>query len=234
MTEELARIEERPISDMTVSRPPEVVLDEAKKAAQALKNIVSQKAKPVVFGGEQYLEFEDLQTLGRFYGVTAKVISTSFVEYGDVKGFEAKAVALRADGMEISAAEAMCLNDERNWKDKPLFQLRSMAQTRACAKTLRNCLAWVVVLAGYKPTPAEEMTEPKPPQPPQKPQPQTQGNAEDKITPAQVKLIYARLKNAKVTEDDFKLHFDIEHIADLPKSRINEALTSIDSGELAF
>jgi len=39
----------------------------------------------------------------------------------------------------------------------PFFQLASMAQTRACAKVLRNVLAWVVVLAGYKPTPAEEL-----------------------------------------------------------------------------
>ena len=33
-----------------------------------------------------------------------------------------------------------------------------MAQTRACAKALSNLFKWVVVLAGYKPTPAEEMT----------------------------------------------------------------------------
>jgi len=39
----------------------------------------------------------------------------------------------------------------------PLFQLASMAQTRALAKALRNVLSWVVVLAGYKPTPSEEM-----------------------------------------------------------------------------
>ena len=39
----------------------------------------------------------------------------------------------------------------------PLFQLRSMAQTRACAKALSNLFKWVVVLAGYRPTPAEEM-----------------------------------------------------------------------------
>jgi hypothetical protein len=39
----------------------------------------------------------------------------------------------------------------------PMFQLRSMAQTRAGSKCLRNCFAWVAVLAGYKPTPAEEM-----------------------------------------------------------------------------
>jgi len=56
----------------------------------------------------------------------------------------------------------------------PLFQLRSMAQTRACAKAFRNVFSWVVVLAGYRPTPAEEMDglaqtqEGKPPlQPPQ-------------------------------------------------------------------
>jgi len=39
----------------------------------------------------------------------------------------------------------------------PLFQLKSMAQTRSNAKALRNVLAWVVVLAGFSPTPAEEV-----------------------------------------------------------------------------
>jgi hypothetical protein len=41
---------------------------------------------------------------------------------------------------------------------KPLFQLRSMAQTRAEAKALKGVFSWVVVLAGYRPTPAEELT----------------------------------------------------------------------------
>lgn len=41
---------------------------------------------------------------------------------------------------------------------KPLFQLRSMAQTRAEAKALKQKFSWVVVLAGYSPTPAEELT----------------------------------------------------------------------------
>ena len=147
-----------PENDLKVGRPPEVVLSEAMEAAKALGDVVSKKKKPVIMNGEQYLEFEDWQTVGRFYGITAKVIETHFIEYGNAQGFEARAVSLRSDGREISAAEAMCLNDEPNWSKKPLFQLKSMAQTRACAKSLRNVLAWVVVLAGYKPTPAEEMT----------------------------------------------------------------------------
>lgn len=43
--------------------------------------------------------------------------------------------------------------------DTPLFQLSSMAQTRACNKAISNKLKWVVSLAGYATTPAEDMHE---------------------------------------------------------------------------
>jgi hypothetical protein len=144
--------------DILVQRAPERVLAEAKQAAMALQDVISKKKRPVIMNGEQYLEFEDWQTLGRFYGVTARVSRTAPVMFADAKGFEASADAVRADGMVISSADAMCMDDEPNWEKKPAYQLRSMAQTRACAKSLRNVLAWVVVLAGYKPTPAEEMS----------------------------------------------------------------------------
>lgn len=182
--------------EIHVSRDPNAVLAEAKKAAEALMAVVEKKPKPVMYNGARYLEFEDWQTVGKFYGLTVKVRSTTFIQYGDVRGFEAAADVVRQDGSVISSAEAMCLNDEENWSTRPkyewqddldadgkkqyytkdgrqnlkkkkvkvadiavpLFQLRSMAQTRACAKALRNVLAWVVVMAGYEPTPAEEVT----------------------------------------------------------------------------
>lgn len=161
--------------DMALMRPPALVMAQAREAAMVLKDTVSKKPKPVMMNGEQYLEFEDWQTVGKFYGITAKVESTTFIDYGGVRGFEARAVALSSDGRVISAADSMCLNDEPKWSTRakyeyvngsrkkvgeepvPLFQLRSMAQTRACAKALRNVLSWVVVLAGYKTTPAEEI-----------------------------------------------------------------------------
>lgn len=219
--------------DIQISRPPEVVIEEARRAAKVLTDVVKKKPKPVMMNGEQYLEFEDWQTVARFYGITAKVKETEFLDYGGVQGFLAKAVAVRSDGMEISAAEAMCMNDEEKWsartkykyvyvlkdgtqteeeppKDQivwvdnpnkpgkkipqkerisagevsvPLFQLRSMAQTRACAKALRNVLAWVVVLAGYKPNVAEEMTGDETPEgdkkpPVKEPQKKTVGKTE--------------------------------------------------------
>lgn len=142
---------------LIVDRAPAEVLREAHIAAKALQDVVSKKAKKVVFNNEQYLEFEDLQTLGRFYGVTAGQEGDSeFCNIGGADGAKAQAVAMR-NGQVISRATAYCMRDEPNWASKPWFQLASMAQTRANAKVLRNVLAWVVVLAGYKATPAEEM-----------------------------------------------------------------------------
>lgn len=161
---------------LIANETPEIILARAHKAAVALKDVVDHKAKPVKMNGETYLEFEDWQTLANFYNISAKVTSTTFVQYGNAQGFEAKADAIdKLSGRVLSSAESMCLNDEEKWSTRakyeyqnnqrvktgevavPLFQLRSMAQTRACAKALRNVLAWVVVLAGYKATPAEEM-----------------------------------------------------------------------------
>ena len=165
--QELALIEpgERAVAELGVSRPPEIVLEEARRAATALHDVISSKPKPVKYNGEIYLELEDWLTVARFYGLTVRTRSTQYVEYGGARGWEAVAdVWSIATEQVMSTAEAMCLNDEANWSRKPMFQLRSMAQTRACAKALRNVLSWVVVLAGYRGTPAEEMpvkTQPK-------------------------------------------------------------------------
>jgi hypothetical protein len=173
-----------PPSALSIQRAPDVVLEEAQRAAKAIKDVIESKPKKVVLKGKTYLQYEDWQTLGRFYGVTAIVRSTETFEYGDVKGFKASADALLVGtNTVISSAEAICMADEPNWVGKPTYSILSMAQTRACAKALRNVLAWVVVLAGYAPTPAEELNgdieeERKPhPRPPQK-KPQAQAVVE--------------------------------------------------------
>ena len=204
MKEDSMAIYEEGSRDIAIARDPVVVLEEAKRAAKALKDVISKKEKKVMMNGEQYLEFEDWQTVARFYGATVKVVSTEFIDYGAAKGFLARATVIRQDGAEISAAEAMCMNDEEKWSTRskyewsgpkdnrvkskvgeepvPLFQLRSMAQTRACAKALRNVFAWVVVLAGYAPTPAEDMTgteEKATTKPPQEKKPEEGGKTDD-------------------------------------------------------
>lgn len=241
---------------LSVARPPAAVLEEARIAAKALMQVIHSKPNPVKMNNEIYLEFEDWQTVARFYGVTAKVVCTTHVVIAGASGFECKAEAIdNRTGIAVSAAEAMCLNDEEKWsarpkyaylyvckngskskddpgKDQiiweknektgksypkkvreligtepvPMFQLRSMAQTRACAKALRNVLAWVVVLAGFKTTPAEEMdgvfpeenkkttTQDAPSDLPEEPKPQKASPIDGTITDKQITAIDRMIK----------------------------------------
>jgi len=137
---------------------PQTEVNFASKAAKALQGIVESKKHKVIVGGKQYLQFEDWQTLARFFNYTVGVDWVRQLKNGDsLTGYEARAIVYNREGVVIGSAEASCLRDEKNWQDKPEFQLKSMAQTRASAKALRNILAWVSVLAGYEGTPAEEM-----------------------------------------------------------------------------
>ena len=169
-------------TEVGIFLPPEVVLANAQTAARALISVISLKKKPVIMNGEQYLEFDDWQTCGQFYGYTVKTGDAVPVDVDGVKGAKAHAdlIDLKT-GMVVGGAEAYCMRDEEKWNTRPKyewqgegnnrkrvkigdeivpwFQLASMAQTRAGAKAFRNRLAWVVVLAGYRTTPAEEMTE---------------------------------------------------------------------------
>ena len=149
--------------EATLMNPEEHILG-GKKALKELLILVKRR-DPLVINGKQYLYFTDYQMLGAFFGITPAVVKTEPIlherpsEVGDhtlieTVGYFARAVAMK-DGKEISAAEAVCFKDEPNWNKKPLFQLLSMAQTRACAKALRNCLSWVVKL------PMESATMPK-------------------------------------------------------------------------
>jgi len=145
------------VQEAQVMRAPALVLQEAQKAAAALKDVIDSKPRAVKFGGEVYLEFEDWQLLGQFYGYQVKTGEATGVEINGVAGARAIATLYDRNGVEIGGAEAYCMRDEDNWRQKPWYQLASMSQTRAGAKALRNRLAWVAVLAGYRPTPAEEM-----------------------------------------------------------------------------
>ena len=164
------------VAGLKLWRPPSQVLIEAQQAAKELQMRIAGKNKPVIFNGKQYLENEDWQMLAHFYGYCPKIESTEQVEFGEARGFKASAVLVNEHtGLVVSRAEAMCLNDEDNWGDRakyewkngerhlvgtvktPTFQLLSMAETRATSKVMRLKLAWIVVLAGYEPTPAEEM-----------------------------------------------------------------------------
>jgi len=135
----------------------------AQEAAKHLMTIVKDQQLSKNFGGvKDHLYYEAWNTIAEFYGYALGAEDSQPIgvasEKGQIVGFTAKGyVRRKSDGVILSTADSSCMQDEANWKNKPNYQLRSMAQTRAASKAARMLLSWVVVLAGYHPTPAEEM-----------------------------------------------------------------------------
>jgi hypothetical protein len=86
-------------------------------------------------------------------------------------GFLATVEARAADGRVIGRADALCTKYEKRgpWKNADDYARLSMAQTRATSKALKGPLGFVVSLAGYATTPAEEMTFAEPDSPTPRP-----------------------------------------------------------------
>lgn len=75
----------------------------------------------------------------------------------DVDGFSWESrVEVFKDGVLIAAGEAMCSRTEHTWHDRDDYALRGMAQTRATSRAIAGAARWIVTLAGYSATPAEE------------------------------------------------------------------------------
>jgi hypothetical protein len=220
---------------LVLSRDPDGVLEAASRAARALVRAVSQnEAQYVVrLGQGRHLRFEAWQTLAAMFGLCVACEWTRPIvgSEGEQLGWEARAVVRRGDQV-ISAAEAQCTTDEPHWRSRPPFQLRSMAQTRASVKALRHALAWVVVLAGYNPTPAEEIeaTVDNPPARAEDHQAPRQGD--DRATDAQRRAIWVRwrelAKEAGLQEDLIRVlvraRCGVEHSRDLSRTQASELL----------
>lgn len=199
---------------------PEAAVDYASRCARLLKNVVRSAGLSKKFSrdGREYLMHEAWQTIGRFYHAQAEIEwSRRVVDGYKCIGWEARAVVRADDGRIISAAESMCCRDEDAWKARPEYAIRSMAQTRAAAKALRQAFSWVAVLAGYAPTPAEEMdaefvayqedqqtTIPPQEPPPQEPPRPAENSPAPEATQAQRRAIFARLRAAGLDGEQAK------------------------------
>jgi hypothetical protein len=143
----------QPPTTLFRTEDPVEVLERASRVAQALKGVIDQQKLVSNIQGREHVRVEGWTTLGSMLGVVPVVVWTRRTD----DGWEARVEARTMDGRTVGAAEAMCSKTERTWKSRDDYALRSMAQTRATSKALRGPLGFVVTLAGYEATPAEEM-----------------------------------------------------------------------------
>jgi hypothetical protein len=138
---------------------PVLVVERATKIADALAGVIEAKQLFSMIRGRKHVRVEGWTLLGSMVGVFASVEWSRPLAYPP--GFEARAVAHNVRGDELGAADAQCTRAEGRWADADDYAIRSMAQTRAISKVLRMPLGFIVELAGYSATPAEELEEPQ-------------------------------------------------------------------------
>lgn len=142
-----------PSSNLFHSDDPATVLAKATATANALSGVIAEKNMAVQIQGKAHITVEGWLTLSAMLGVTPFCEWTRKLE----NGWEARVQVRTLDGRVIGAAEAECLTTENRWSSADDYAVRSMAQTRATSKALASVLRFVVTLAGFSGTPAEEM-----------------------------------------------------------------------------
>lgn len=156
-----------PVQNNLFGAEPTAVVAKATAVADALKAVIVKQGLVSNISGKEYPKCEAWTLLGTMLGIFPVLSWTRPVD----GGWEARVEAKTLTGVIVGAAEAQCLRKERNWSSRDDFALRSMAQTRATAKCLRMPLGFVMSLAGFEATPAEEMVADHPAKPVQQPPP---------------------------------------------------------------
>lgn len=137
------------------------VITIATEWARELMRIVEQQKMFLIITDKKYLYVEAWQTIGAFSGACAVTDWVHPMVDGDnCIGYEAK-VDLIKRGEVISSAIMSCGFDEFPCRGKEGSAkhkaAKSAAQTWAESKAYRMKFGYVAKLAGYEPTPAEEM-----------------------------------------------------------------------------
>lgn len=181
----------------------------AMQFATSLKKLIVQNKLYSNIKGKNYVNVEGWQIAGAFTG-TFPVVEK--VEELPAKPGECKyraEVSLRDNGGKmVGYGVAICSNREAGKKNFDEYAVASMAQTRAVGKAYRLKIGWLLKVAGYETTPAEEMdaiegeTVNQQPQEPSKPQ------ETDKTSVRDISYAKSALDQAK-SIDDLKLVWEM-------------------------
>lgn len=136
---------------------PDDMIATASRLAAALRDIVERQRLYATISGKKYPQVEAWATIGRLDNVVAREASRPIRH--DDGSYEAEVELVRlSDGMVIGRASALCgMPDDKPWSTRAEYARRSMAVTRATSRAFRQHYSWVMALAGYEPTPADEM-----------------------------------------------------------------------------
>ena len=208
---------------------PAALMSGASEMAGELARMIEAQRLWDPVNGKKYVKVEGWTTLAVMMGVVAREVSTS-----EDNGVYTAVVELvrMSDGACISRASAEC-GEEKPWNTRPRYARRSMAQTRATGKACRLAFSWVMSLAGYEPTPLEEM----PPDPvvsvvPQPIRPPVDDStrpsvADSRINPRQRQMLEGKIAESGLNRERVKSWVERSWKVDHFNALTNDQLTKL-------
>jgi hypothetical protein len=187
---------------------PAMVLQRATEVAKALAGVILEQGLYNEIQGRRHVRVEGWTLCGSMLGVFPVCVWTRPIE----GGWEARVEAVTMNGQSVGAAESQCTRKEKTWANRDDYALRSMAQTRATSKALRLPLGFIIQLAGYNPTPAEEMPT----------------GQEVLITYEQMHTIADLIEDVEADEAKFCAYMGVNKLEDIPASKYQKAVNALN------
>lgn len=195
---------------------PAALVSGAAEMAKELATVIQSQKLFTVIQGKRFVNVEGWTTLATMLGVTAREIETTEHEGVYVAVVE---LVRMSDGACISRASAEC-GEESPWSKRAKYARRSMAQTRATSKACRLAFSWIMSLAGYEVTPAEEMTP-------------LVDSTPLRINASQLKLLEAQIRDYKLSQERVKkwtkTAWQISDLKDLSPELFEKLLVRLES-----
>ena len=148
-TNEIATREEQ----VKLSNPRDIM-----NFATNLKDLIVQNKLFTSIRGKNYVNVEGWQIAGAFTGTFPIVEKVEQLESkpGEYK-YRAEVSLRNNEDKVVGYGMAICSNRESGKAGFDEYAVASMAQTRAVGKAFRMKIGWLLKVAGYETTPAEEM-----------------------------------------------------------------------------
>lgn len=125
--------------------------------ATNLKELVVQNHLYTEIQHKNYVNVEGWQIAGAFMGIFPVVDKVEDLSEGNTYRYRAEVSLYDSSERLVGRGVAICTNKERGKTGFDEYAVASMAQTRAVGKAFRMKIGWLLKVAGYETTPAEEM-----------------------------------------------------------------------------
>lgn len=141
------------VREYDLAKPTQVV-----EMANVLKKHIVGHKLYVPIGGKNYVQVEGWAFAGGLLGLFPRMAEVINLSTDKEIKWLAKCEVLDRAGKVASVGYALCSNKESKKRTFDEYAVLSMAETRSIGKAYRNIIGWVIKLADYESTPAEEMS----------------------------------------------------------------------------